>query len=346
MKYTTLPNTDVKVSKICLGTMTWGKQNTEAEGHEQMDYALDQGVNFWDTAELYAVPASKETYGKTEEIIGTWFKKNGNRDKVVLASKIAGAGPYTAHIRSNGFAKEAIIEAVEGSLKRLQTDYIDLYQLHWPERGVNCFGVRDYPFATSREEAENHYEILETLDQLVKSGKIRHVGLSNETPWGTMKYLQTAEENNFPRMSTIQNSYSLIHRAYEYGMSEVSMRENIGLLAYSPLAQGVLSGKYLDGKQPEGARGTLFPQFIARYKGDGATTAVREYLKIAEKHGMTLSELSLAFINQLPFVTSNIIGATKMDQLKENIGSINFDLSEEILGEIEAVHAVIPNPAP
>lgn len=346
MKYTTLPNTDVKVSKICLGTMTWGKQNTEADGHEQMDYALDQGVNFWDTAELYAVPASKETYGKTEEIIGTWFKKNGNRDKVVLASKIAGAGPYTAHIRSNGFAKEAIIEAVEGSLKRLQTDYIDLYQLHWPERGVNCFGVRDYPFATSREEAENHYEILETLDQLVKSGKIRHVGLSNETPWGTMKYLQTAEEHHFPRMSTIQNSYSLIHRGYEYGMSEVSMRENIGLLAYSPLAQGVLSGKYLDGKQPEGARGTLFPQFIARYKGDGATAAVREYLKIAEKHGMTLSELSLAFINQLPFVTSNIIGATKMDQLKENIGSINFDLSEEVLAEIEAVHSAIPNPAP
>ena len=346
MKYTTLPNTDVKVSKICLGTMTWGKQNTEADGHEQMDYALDQGVNFWDTAELYAVPASKETYGKTEEIIGTWFKKNGNRDKVVLASKIAGAGLYTAHIRSNGFAKEAIIEAVEGSLKRLQTDYIDLYQLHWPERGVNCFGVRDYPFATSREEAENHYEILETLDQLVKSGKIRHVGLSNETPWGTMKYLQTAEENNFPRMSTIQNSYSLIHRGYEYGMSEVSRRENIGLLAYSTLAQGVLSGKYLDGKQPEGARGTLFPQFIARYKGDGATAAVREYLKIAEKHGMTLSELSLAFINQLPFVTSNIIGATKMDQLKENVGSINFDLSEEVLGEIEAVHAAIPNPAP
>jgi len=346
MKYTTLPNTDVKVSKICLGTMTWGKQNTESDGHEQMDYALDQGVNFWDTAELYAVPASKETYGKTEEIIGTWFKKNGNRDKVVLASKIAGAGPYTAHIRSNGFAKEAIIEAVEGSLKRLQTDYIDLYQLHWPERGVNCFGVRDYPFATSREEAENHYEILETLDQLVKSGKIRHVGLSNETPWGTMKYLQTAEEHNFPRMMTIQNSYSLIHRGYEVGMSEVSMRENVGLLAYSPLAQGVLSGKYLDGKQPEGARGTLFPQFIARYKGDGATSAVREYLKIAEKHGMTLSELSLAFINQLPFVTSNIIGATKMDQLKENIGSINVDLSEEVLLEIEAVHAAIPNPAP
>jgi len=346
MKYTTLPHTDVKVSKICLGTMTWGNQNTEADGHEQMDYALDQGVNFFDTAELYAVPASKETYGKTEEIIGTWFKKTGNRDKIVLASKIAGAGAYTAHIRSNGFSKEALIEAVEGSLKRLQTDYIDLYQLHWPERGVNTFGVRDYPYATSRKEAENHLEILETLGDLIKQGKILHVGLSNETPWGTMKYLQTSEQHNLPRMITVQNSYSLIHRGYEVGMSEVSMREGIGLLAYSPLAQGVLSGKYLDGKQPEGARGTLFPRFIARYKGDGSTAAVREYLKIAQKHGITLTELSLAFVNQLPFVTSNIIGATRMDQLKENIGSIDIDLSEEILQEIEAVHAAIPNPAP
>lgn len=346
MKYTTLPHTDVKVSKICLGTMTWGNQNTEADGHEQMDYALDQGVNFFDTAELYAVPATAETYGKTEEIIGTWFKKTGNRDKVVLASKIAGAGPYTAHIRSNGFAKEALIEAVEGSLKRLQTDYIDLYQLHWPERGVNTFGVRDYPYATSRKEAENHLEILETLKDLIKQGKILHVGLSNETPWGTMKYLQTSEQHNLPRMITVQNSYSLVHRGYEVGMSEVSMREDIGLLVYSPLAQGVLSGKYLDGNLPEGARGTLFPRFIERYRGDSSTAAVKEYLKIAQKHGITLTELSLAFINQLPFVTSNIIGATKMDQLKENIGSINIELSKEILQEIEAVHTAIPNPAP
>ena len=346
MKYTTLPNTDIKVSKICLGTMTWGNQNTEADGHEQMDYALDQGVNFFDTAELYAVPASKETYGKTEEIIGTWFQKTGNRDKVVLASKIAGAGDYTAHIRSNGFAKEAIIEAVEGSLKRLQTEYIDLYQLHWPERGVNCFGIRDYPYETSSEEVENYLEILETLKSLIQQGKIRHIGLSNETPWGTMKYLQTSEKYDLPRMITVQNSYSLIHRGYEVGMSEVSLRENIGLLAYSPLAQGVLSGKYLDGKQPEGARGTLFPRFIARYKNEGSEKAVREYAKIAQKHGITLSEMSLAFINQLPFVTSNIIGATKMDQLKENIGSIHINLSKEILNEIEAVHAAIPNPAP
>lgn len=346
MKYTTLPNTDIKVSKICLGTMTWGNQNTEADGHEQMDYALEQGVNFFDTAELYSVPATPETYGATEKIVGSWFKKTGNREKVILASKIAGAGPYTAHIRKDGFSKRAIAEAIENSLQRLQTDYIDLYQLHWPERGVNCFGLRDYPFKTSRKEAENHLEILETLQDFIKQGKIKHVGLSNETPWGTMQYLQTAKEHNLPRMSTIQNSYSLIHRAYEYGMSEVSMRESIGLLVYSPLAQGVLSGKYLNGKTPEGARGTLFPNFIARYRTKGAENAVFEYQKIAEKQGLTLSELSLAFVNQLPFVTSNIIGATKMSQLKENINSINIDLSDEIIAEINAVHNLIPNPAP
>ncbi|WBX73815.1 NADP(H)-dependent aldo-keto reductase [Tenacibaculum pacificus] len=346
MKYTTLPNTDIKVSKICLGTMTWGNQNTETDGHEQMDYALEQGVNFFDTAELYSVPATPETYGATEKIIGSWFKKTGNRDKVVLASKIAGGGDYTKHIRTGGFTKQNIIDAVEGSLNRLQTDYMDLYQLHWPSRGVNCFGVRDYPYKTSVKEAENHLEILETLNDLVKQGKIKHIGLSNETPWGTMKYLQTSEQHNLPKMSTIQNSYSLIHRGYEVGMSEVSMRENIGLLAYSPLAQGVLSGKYLEGNLPEGARGTLFPRFIARYMNEGSLKAVSEYFKIAEKHGLTLAELSLAYINQLPFVTSNIIGATKMPQLKENINSINIDLSEEILIEIEAVHALIPNPAP
>ncbi|MBL4643174.1 MAG: aldo/keto reductase, partial [Flavobacteriaceae bacterium] len=202
MKYTTLPNTDIKVSKICLGTMTWGNQNTEVEGHQQMDFALEQGVNFFDTAELYSVPASPETYGATEKIIGSWFKKTGNRDKVVLASKIAGAGDYTAHIRKDGFSKRALTEALEGSLKRLQTDYIDLYQLHWPERGVNCFGVRDYPFQTATKEAENHLEILETLHGFVQQGKIKQVGLSNESPWGTMKYLQIAKEYNLPRMST------------------------------------------------------------------------------------------------------------------------------------------------
>lgn len=345
MKYTTIPNADIKVSKICLGTMTFGEQNTEAEGHEQMDYALANGVNFFDTAELYSVPARAETYGATEKIIGTWLKKTGNRDKVVIGSKIAGAGPYTAHIRGNGFAKEAIISAVEGSLKRLQTDYIDLYQLHWPERGVNCFGVRDYPYQTAAKEAENHLEILETLDALIKEGKIRSVGLSNETPWGTMQYLQTAKDHNLPRVATIQNSYSLIHRSYEYGMSEVSLRENVGLLVYSPLAFGVLSGKYLNGQMPADSRVKLFPNYN-RYSSPQSENAVVRYQELAQKHGMTLAEMSLAFVNQLPFVTSNIIGASKMSQLKENIGSIQYDLSDEILSEINQIHSLIPNPAP
>jgi len=346
MKYTTLPNTDTKVSKICLGTMTWGKQNTEADGHEQMDFALDAGVNFFDTAELYSVPATPETYGATEKIIGTWLKKTGNRDKVVLASKIAGGGDYTAHIRKGGLNRENIIDAIHKSLKRLQTDYIDLYQLHWPNRGVNVFGTRDFPTKTANQEAENHLEILETLQDFIKQGKIKHIGLSNETPWGTMKYMQAATTHNLPKPVTVQNSYSMIHRGYEVGMSEVSLRENIGLLAYSPLAQGVLSGKYLDGNKPEGARGTLFPRFIARYMGEGSLEAVSRYENIAKKNGISLTEMSLAFVNQLPFVTSNIIGATKMNQLKENINSINIELSDEILKEINSVHAAIPNPAP
>ncbi|WP_405611043.1 aldo/keto reductase [Polaribacter sp. Asnod1-A03] len=346
MKYTTLPNTDTKVSKICLGTMTWGNQNTEAEAHQQMDYALEQGVNFFDAAELYPVPANAETYGATEKIIGSWLKKTGNRSKVVLASKIAGGGDYTAHIRKGGLNKKNIKEAIENSLQRLETDYIDLYQLHWPNRSVNVFGTRDFPTDTIKSETENYFEILETLQNLIKQGKLKHIGLSNETPWGTMKYLQAADQNNLPRPVTIQNSYSMIHRSYEAGMSEVSLRENIGLLAYSPLAQGVLTGKYLDGNYPEGSRGDLYPRFISRYKNEGSETAVKKYLTIAKKHNLTLTELSLAFINQLPFVTSNIIGATKMDQLKENINSINIDLSDEVLKEIEAVHVAIPNPAP
>ena len=346
MKYTTLPNTDITISKICLGTMTWGNQNTQEEAFEQMNYALEQGVNFFDTAELYPVPATPATYADTERIIGNWFQKTGNRENVVLASKIAGGGDYTKHIRTGGFTKKNITEAIEASLQRLQTDYLDLYQLHWPSRGVNCFGVRDYPYQTATKEAENHLEILETLHTFVKAGTIRTIGLSNETPWGTMKYLQTANDHNLPRPVTIQNSYSMIHRAYEAGMSEVSMREDIGLLAYSPLAQGVLSGKYLDGKSPEGSRGNLFPRFIARYMGDGSLEAVKRYEAIAKKNGITLTELSLAFVNQLPFVTSNIIGATKMSQLKENIGSIYIELSEETLQEIAEVHAMIPNPAP
>ena len=341
MKYTTLPHTNIKVSKICLGTMTWGEQNTEAEGHEQMDYALSQGVNFFDSAEMYSIPGKPETYGSTEKIIGSWFQKTSNREKIVLASKIA--GPGIAHIRDTGFSKNAITEALNGSLKRLQTDYIDIYQLHWPERPVNCFGVRDYPYHQENEWEDNFEEILETLDGFIKEGKIRNVGLSNETPWGTMRYLEEAKTKNLPRMITIQNAYSLLTRIFESGLSEIAIKEDIGLLAYSPLAFGVLTGKYLN-KIPKDGRLNLFPAY-ARYSSDECSNAVAEYSKIANNHGLSLTQLSLAFVNQLPFVTGTIIGATKMSQLKENIDSINIDLSQEIIAEINKVHNRMPNPA-
>lgn len=344
MKYTTLPHTDIKVSKICLGTMTWGNQNTEAEGHEQMDYAFGQGINFFDTAELYPVPATEETYAETERIIGTWFKKSGNRDNVVLASKIAGPGDYTAHIRTNGFKPEAIKDALENSLKRLQTDYIDLYQLHWPERQANFFGTRDYKHDPDDSWEDNFHEILSTLDALIKEGKIRQVGISNETPWGTMRYLEESKKG-LPRIVTIQNAYSLVCRSFETSLAEIAMRENIGLLAYSPLACGVLSGKYLDGKMPADSRLALFPRF-ARYSGKEAAKATIQYNEIAKKHNISLAQMALAFINQQPFLTANIIGATKMEQLKENIASIDIDLSQEVIDEINEIHSRIPNPAP
>lgn len=345
MKYTTLPNTDIKVSKICLGTMTWGNQNTQEEGFAQMDYALGQGVNFFDVAELYPVPANAETYAETERIIGNWFAKTGNRDKVVLASKIAGTGDYTAHIRTNGFSKEALNEAVDNSLKRLQTDYIDLYQLHWPERDTNTFGVRDYKPNPNDKWEDNFNDILHSLDELVKSGKIRQVGISNEKAWGTMRYLQESKMHNLPRMITIQNAYSLINRVFEGDMAEISHRENIGLLAYSPMAFGVLSGKYIKGTAAENSRLKLFPRF-ARYSSEQSTEATKRYLKIAEANNMSLAQMSLAFVNERPFITSNIIGATNIEQLKENIDSINISLSEDVMKAINAVHAEIPNPAP
>ena len=343
MKYTTLPHTNIKVSKICLGTMTWGEQNTEEEGHEQMDYALSQGVNFFDTAELYPVPARGETYGATEEIIGSWFKKTGNRDKIILASKIAGPGAYTAHIRNTGFSKNAISEALEASLKRLQTDYIDLYQLHWPERPVNCFGIRNFPYDVETKWEDNFSEVLHILDGFIKAGKIRHIGLSNESAWGTMRYLEESKQKGLPRMITIQNSYSLIHRLFEIGLSEVCLKENIGLIPYSPMAFGVLSGKYLNG-MPKDSRVALYPTYN-RYSSPEAAVAVRKYFAIAEKYSLSLAQMSLAFVNQLPFVTSNIIGASKMSQLKENIDSIDIALSQEIIDEINTVHALMPNPA-
>ena len=345
MKYTTLPNTKIKVSKICLGTMTWGNQNSQEEGFAQMDYALDRGVNFWDTAEMYAVPASPETYGSTETIIGNWFTKTGNRDKVILASKIAGNGDYTAHIRTNGFAPEALKDAVNNSLKRLQTDYIDLYQLHWPERETNYFGVRDYKHDSNDVWEDNFNEVLHTLDGIIKEGKIRNVGISNEKAWGTMRYLEESKIHNLPRMSTIQNPYSLLCRTFEGDLAEVSIRENIGLLAYSPMAFGVLSGKYIKGTAADNARLKLFPRF-GRYTNPQATEATKKYLKIAEDNNMTLAQMSLAFVTQQPFVTSNIIGATNLEQLKENIDSVNVVLSDEILTQINEVHDTIPNPAP
>ncbi|MFD0863354.1 NADP(H)-dependent aldo-keto reductase [Sungkyunkwania multivorans] len=346
MKYTTLPHTDIKVSKICLGTMTWGEQNTEAEGHEQMDYAVDQGINFFDTAELYSVPARPETSGSTETIIGNWFKKTGKRDQIVLATKIAGPGPYTAHIRTDGYAKHEIEDAIDKSLKRLQTDYIDLYQLHWPERNTNYFGKRDYQHDKSEQWEDNFNEVLRTLDEAVKSGKIRHVGLSNEVPWGVMRFLEESKNHNLPRMITIQNPYSLLNRTFEGGNAEVSMREGIGLLPYSPLGGGTLSGKYLGGKKPPKARGTLFPNFIARYKSDATVLAIERYAALASTHGLSLAQMALAFVNDRPFTTSNIIGATTMEQLKENIDSINITLSEEVMKGIEKIHSEIPNPAP
>ncbi len=345
MRYTTLPKTDIKVSKICLGTMTWGNQNTQDEGFAQMDMALDKGVNFFDVAELYPVPATADTYAETERIIGNWFEKTGNRDKVVLATKIAGPGDYTAHIRTTGFSKSALNEAVDASLKRLKTDYIDLYQLHWPERQTNTFGVRDYNHNPNDPWTDNFNEILHNLDEIIKSGKIRHVGISNEKAWGTMRYLEESKTNALPRMITIQNAYSLLNRVFEGDMAEITLREDIGLLAYSPMAFGVLSGKYIKGTAADNARLKLFPRF-ARYSGDKATEATKRYMQIAEDHNMTLAQMSLAFVTDRPFMTSNIIGATSLEQLEENIDSINFQLSDEILKAIDAVHAELPNPAP
>ncbi len=346
MKYTRLPHTDIKVSKICLGTMTWGRQNTEAEGHEQMDYALEQGINFFDTAELYPVPAKKELYAVTEEFIGNWFKKTGNRDKVVLASKIAGRGDYTKFIRTTGFSRESIIKAVEGSLQRLQTDYIDLYQLHWPERNTNYFGQRGFNAHVIDPWEDNVHQVLETLRDLIEEGKIRHVGISNETPWGTMRFLEESKvHQSLPRMLTIQNPYNLLNRLFEVGLSEISTRENIGLLPYSPLGFGVLSGKYLTEIPPRKARVTLFPNYN-RYSGETATQATQKYYDLAVENGLSLAQMALAFVNTRPFVTSNIIGATSMEQLKENIGSIDIELSDEVLDGIEEIHNTIPNPAP
>jgi aryl-alcohol dehydrogenase-like predicted oxidoreductase len=346
MDYRPLGSSGLQVSVICLGSMTWGEQNSEAEGHEQLDYAVAHGVNFIDTAELYAIPPKAGTYGRTEEIIGSWLKRRGNRDRVILASKIAGPGVgWVDHIRNGRtrFDRNNIESALHDTLQRLQTDYLDLYQLHWPERDTNCFGRLGYvhgerPFTPPEET-------LAVLGELVTAGKIRHLGLSNETPWGVMKFLQAAEKLNLPRVVSIQNPYSLLNRTFEVGLAEVAHREAAGLLAYSPLGFGVLSGKYIEGHDQARDRLRLFPHYD-RYSNPQAKLATAAYTALAHRHGLRPAQMALAFINSRSFLTSTIIGATTMEQLRENIGSIDVTLPDELLAEIEAVHARIPNPAP
>jgi aryl-alcohol dehydrogenase-like predicted oxidoreductase len=347
MQYRKLGTTGIEVSSICLGSMTWGEQNTQAEAFEQLDYALSMGVNFIDTAELYSIPPKPQTYGRTEEIIGNWLRRTGNRDRIILASKIAGPGPgWVDHIRNGRtrFNRNQLQTALEGSLRRLQTDCIDLYQLHWPERDTNFFGQLGFTPA-AHDDFTPVAETLAALDDLVQAGKIRHIGLSNETPWGIMRFLQAAEQHGLPRVVSVQNPYSLLNRSYEVGAAEVSWREHCGLLAYSPLGFGVLSGKYLNGARPAGARLTLFPDYT-RYSSPAAERATAAYADLARRHGLELSRMALAYVNSRPFLTSTIIGATTMEQLRTNIESSELDLPAEVLDGIQAIHTAHPNPSP
>tara|TARA_B100001057_G_C22832349_1_gene943860 strand:- start:695 stop:1732 length:1038 start_codon:yes stop_codon:yes gene_type:complete len=345
MKFKKLGNTNLDVSLICLGTMTWGTQNSEADAFEQMDYSLEHGVNFFDTAEIYAVPPTAETYGKTEEIIGNWFEKKKNREKIILASKVA--GPRCDWIRNgeNNYTEKNIGKAIDGSLKRLKTDYIDLYQLHWPERSTNTFGRREYSIDKKEKEWNSFETILQALEKYIKSGKIRYIGMSNETPYGLSKYLEVSKNKNLPRMMSVQNPYSLVNRTYEIGMSEISIREKCGLLVYYPLAAGALSGKYRNNQMPKNSRLALFKGW-ERMINPLAMKAYDEYYKLAKENELTMVQLAQAFVNSRPFVTSNIIGATTMDQLKENIESINIELNEEIMEKINLIHNNNPNPSP
>ena len=349
MQFNPLAHTGIVLPEICLGTMTFGEQNTQAEAFLQLDYALDRGINFWDTAEMYPVPPKLETQGATETIIGNWIAQHGGRDKLFLASKIAGPAQGGSHIRDGKtrFTASEISSALDGNLKRLQTDYIDLYQLHWPQRPTNFFGKLGY----SNDEANNAQEVTaleETLSALhdeIKKGRIRYIGLSNETPWGTMKFLHLAEKLGLEKFVSIQNPYSLLNRTYEIGMAEIAKYEGVGLLAYSPLAFGYLTGKFRNGARPANARVTLFSRF-SRYSNPESEWATEQYALLAEKHNISLTQLALAFIKQQFFVTSTIIGATNLDQLKENIDAFEINLSDEILKEIDAIHKRQPNPAP
>ena len=346
MDYSELGRTGLKVSRVCLGTMTWGDQNSEAEGHEQMDYALDAGVNFWDTAEMYSMPPKPETQGSTERVIGTWFKASGKRDKVILASKIAGRSPmsWTRENESmTRITKAQIDEAVEKSLKRLQTDYIDLYQMHWPDRGLRVFGgmtYADYPI-----DFEPFEDILANLGRHVEKGNIRHIGVSNESPWGVMRFVAEAEKHGLPRIASIQNAYSLVNRVFEMGLAEIALREDVGLLAYSPLGQGYLTGKYQNGALPAGARKTLYNR-LQRYEGPGADAAISSYLALAAELGVLPETLALKFCDSRPFVTSTIIGASSMAQLKIDIDAFQMEWTPDIEKAVEALHYAQPNPCP
>lgn len=345
MKYTNLPGTDLKVSKLCLGTMTFGNQNTEAEGHAQMDLAIERGINFFDTAELYPVPASAATYADTERILGTWFAKTAKRDQIVLASKVVGSGAYTAHIRDHDhFSPKHLREALEGSLKRLKTDYLDLYQLHWPERRTNFFSVRGYKGHPNSDPWKDNLEaVAATLAEFIEEGKVKHIGLSNETPWGLHRFLELTKAG-YPKMITVQNPYNLLNRLFEVGNAEICLREDMGLLAYSPLGFGRLTGKYRK-EMPADSRFKLFPN-LARFNGSNSILATEEYYQVAQQHGLSLTQMALAFVTDRPFVCSNIIGASKLEQLEENIASIDLTLSKEVLNAIDVVQEKIPNPAP
>ena len=345
MEYRKLGRTGLDISLIGLGTMTWGWQNTQDDGFEQMDYALERGINFFDTAEMYAIPPSEERYGTTETIIGNWFASRSNRDKVILASKIAGPGLPWIRDGNNVINKENIIQAVEDSLTRLKTDYIDLYQLHWPNRGSYHFGKTwgFNPEFDPKAEEDNFVEVLHALQGLIQGGKVRHVGLSNETAWGMSKWLQLAKEHNLPRMASIQNEYSLLCRHFEPDLSEIALHEDCGLLAWSPLARGILSGKYLNGARPEGARLTMEtrPEHRAGQPIDNST---EKYIDLAQSHGLDPCQMALAYVNSRPFVSSTLIGATTMEQLRSNIDSISVTLSNEVLKEIEQIRRTQPVP--
>ncbi len=346
MQYHRIPHSSLEVSVLGLGTMTFGEQNSEADAHAQLDYALAAGINLIDTAEMYPVPPRPETQGLTEQYIGSWIKARGNREKIVLASKVsgpirgndAGIRPQQALDRKN------IRAALDASLKRLNTDYLDLYQLHWPQRTTNCFGKLNYQY-TDEKATIPLLETLEALTEQVRAGKIRYIGVSNETPWGVMRYLQLAEKHELPRIVSIQNPYSLLNRSFEIGLAEISQHEGIELLAYSSLAFGTLSGKYLNGAKPAGARNTLFSRFT-RYSSAQSQAAIAEYVALAKKHGLDPSQMALAFVRQQPFVASTLLGATTLEQLKINIDSFDVVLNEEVLQALEEIHSRFTIPAP